>query len=191
MQTRWNFNIRTVNTVYEHRDNLITCIEKIADTPYQTTIINHATGIKRLLSDENFIFWVTIFHNIMPHIDCLYNSVQSKNTEPVQINNSVNIFIKEIKKIRNNMSMICLNVSKDSDMIYSMKRKTTEDTKTTKKHNAIEVCDILITQTIDRLSFSKHLTGALLLKNEKYKIFNVKFSIDYLQTTIDCYPFFF
>lgn len=43
----------------------------------------------------------------MPHTDCLYNSVQSRNTDPVQVNNSVNIFMNEIKKIYNKISIIC------------------------------------------------------------------------------------
>jgi len=29
VQTRWNFNIRMVNTLYEHRESLIECMENI------------------------------------------------------------------------------------------------------------------------------------------------------------------
>ncbi|XP_025420998.1 uncharacterized protein LOC112691074 [Sipha flava] len=40
VQTRWNFNIRTVNMVYEHRDTLIECMEKIIDASSQSSSIN-------------------------------------------------------------------------------------------------------------------------------------------------------
>jgi len=40
----------------------------------------------------------------MPHVDCLYSSVQARKTDPAQVNNSVKLCINEIKKIRNNMS---------------------------------------------------------------------------------------
>jgi len=49
----------------------------------QNSTINQATGLKRLLTDATFIFWLTIFHKIMPHVDCLYNVVQAKNTDVV------------------------------------------------------------------------------------------------------------
>lgn len=190
VQTRCYFNIRTVNTVFEHIEDLKICMDKIIETSLQTKTINQATGIKRLLQDSDFIFWLNIFHNIMPHVDCLYNSVQARNTDPVQINHSVKSFINEIDKIRDNMSSICLTTSNQSDIIHSNKRKTTEDTSMTKKMNALEVCDVLKTQAENHFSFSKHLTAALLFQNDHYIKFNNKFPIDYLQTTINCYPLF-
>jgi hypothetical protein len=32
VQTRWNFNIRTVNIVYEYRDEIMECIDKIIES---------------------------------------------------------------------------------------------------------------------------------------------------------------
>ncbi|KAE9522185.1 hypothetical protein AGLY_017445 [Aphis glycines] len=193
VQTRWNFNIRTVNTVFEHREDLIICMDKIIETSLQAKTINQATGIKRLLEDSDFIFWLTIFHKIMPHVDCLYSSVQARKTDPVQVNNAVKSFINEIIKIRDNMSSICSTVFNQSDInyiIHSNKRKTNEDPNTTKRIIALEVCDVLITQAKDRFSFNEHLTTALLFQNEYYPKFNDKFPIDYFQKTINCYPFF-
>jgi hypothetical protein len=66
VQTRWNFNIGTVNMVYEHRDTLIECTEKNIDASSQSSFINQATGLKQLIKDSNFIFWLNCFHKIMP-----------------------------------------------------------------------------------------------------------------------------
>lgn len=79
----------------------------------------------------------------MPHFDCLYSSVQATKTYPVQVHNSVKLFINEISKIRDNMSSICLTVQ--SDIIHSNKRKTREDPSVTKIIILLEVYDILIT----------------------------------------------
>jgi hypothetical protein len=87
------------------------CIDKIIESSQQTLTINQARSIKRLLSNSIFIFWLSIFHKIMPHVDCLYNNVQTVNTDPVQINSSVEKFKNEISKIRNNVTDIIESVS--------------------------------------------------------------------------------
>lgn len=38
------FNIRTVNTVFEHREDLTICMDKIIEKSLHTKIINQATG---------------------------------------------------------------------------------------------------------------------------------------------------
>ena len=68
-------------------------MDKIIEKSLQAKTINQATGIKMLLEDTDFIFWLNIFHKIMPHVDCLYSSVQARKTDPVQVNNSVTLFI--------------------------------------------------------------------------------------------------
>lgn len=79
-------------------------MDKIIETFLQAETINQTYAIKKLLVDTNFIFWLTIFHKMMPYVDCLYSSIQVRKTEPVPVNNSVKLFINEIIKIRNNIS---------------------------------------------------------------------------------------
>ena len=103
----------------------------------------------------------------MPHVDCLYSSVQARKSDTVQVNNSVTLFINEINKIRDNMSSICSTVLNQSEIIHSNKTKTSEDPNITKRTIALEVkCDVLITQAKGRFSFNEHLTTALLFQNE-------------------------
>jgi hypothetical protein len=58
-------------------------MDKIIKSSKQTLNINQAGSIKLLLGDSIFVFWLSIFHRIMPHVDCLYNNVQAVNTDPV------------------------------------------------------------------------------------------------------------
>jgi len=78
--------------------------------------------LQRLLTDATFIFLLIIFHKIMPHIDLLYNVVQGKITDAVQIQKSINFFSKEISKIRDDTTNICEHISKHPD-IESISKK--------------------------------------------------------------------
>jgi hypothetical protein len=54
VQNRWNYNVRTINTVFEHRKDLIICVEKIIETFLQAKIINQANGLKKFLEDTTY-----------------------------------------------------------------------------------------------------------------------------------------
>ncbi|VVC30074.1 Ribonuclease H-like domain,HAT, C-terminal dimerisation domain,Domain of unknown function DUF4371 [Cinara cedri] len=190
VQTCWNFHIKTINTVYEYRESLIECMDKIVSISLQSCTINKATGLKRLLTDETFIFWLTIFHKIMPHVDCLHKVVQAKNTDPVQIQKSIDCFTKEISKIRDDMTNICQYISKYSDIENTFKRRKIEDNINSRKLAALEVCDVLSIQAQSRFDFTKHLTIAKLFQNDKYEEYKYTFPLTTLNIFVECYPFF-
>lgn len=127
----------------------------------------------------------------MPHVDCLYNNVQAVNTNSVQINSSVEKCIKEITKIRNNVTDI---IDSDSNMfnLNTKKRRleSDENIHISRKSSVLEVCDIIIVKSKERLDFTKHLTAANLFKAEKYLEYSKTFPFQYFQCTIECYPFF-
>ncbi|KAJ8883982.1 hypothetical protein PR048_015838, partial [Dryococelus australis] len=54
-------------------------MNKIESSCKQSTRINQAGAIRRMLDDRVFVFWLTVFHNIMPHVDVLYNQLQKRN----------------------------------------------------------------------------------------------------------------
>ncbi|GBL86442.1 hypothetical protein AVEN_164599-1 [Araneus ventricosus] len=83
--TRWNFKSRTINTVYEYREQLIECMGKMESTSKQAVAINQAGAIRRILEDSKFVFWLTVFHNIMPHVDVLHNQLQKTRIDAALI----------------------------------------------------------------------------------------------------------
>lgn len=87
--TRWNFNIRTVNVVFEHRESMLECMEEIENLFSNQTVCSAASSIRRMLQDPKFIFWLTFFHRIMPHTDILYNELQKRKIDPVEINQKI------------------------------------------------------------------------------------------------------
>jgi hypothetical protein len=145
-------------------------MEKIIDASSQSSSINQATGLKLLLKDSNLIFWINCFHKIMPQVDCLYNAVQARNTDPVQVQDSVRKFNIEIQKNCDNLTTL----TEIPNIESSSKRKQIEYSMNNKKLAALEVCDIISIQAQRCFDFTKHLTAAQLFQNKKYVIYRVR-----------------
>ncbi|GBL81771.1 hypothetical protein AVEN_93532-1 [Araneus ventricosus] len=109
--TRWNFNSRTINKVYEYRVQLIECMGKIESTSKQAVAINQAGAIRRKLEDSKFVFWLTAFHNIMQHVDVLYNQLRKTRTDTALIRNQVNVFQQSLEKERKGMDSVTKEMS--------------------------------------------------------------------------------
>jgi len=76
----------------------------------------------------------------MPKIDCLYNYVQAVNTDQVCTNNSVEQCIKQIIKIRNNVTDIIIHASNISNINNNkLCFQTDRSINTFQKSSALEV----------------------------------------------------
>ena len=101
--TRWNFNSRVVNTVYENRDDLIECFEAIRTGSlgsFDQPTVREASGYVRMLHDEDFIFFLGLFHEIMLHVDILYQKLQKKDIDAVFIKRALDSFTSSVQAIR-------------------------------------------------------------------------------------------
>lgn len=100
---RWNFHSRVINTVFEHREALILCFERIRDCGnFDPNTMREAGALAMLLEDADFKFFLELFHLIMPHVDILYAKLQKKNVDSVHIKRSIEHFQSEIQRIRYN-----------------------------------------------------------------------------------------
>lgn len=99
--TRWNFHSRAVNTVYEHKDDLLLCFQTIRDSgDFDPPTVREAGGFVRMLEDEAFCFFLALFHKIMPNVDMLFNQLQKRNIDPVFIKALVQSFTDSMLTIR-------------------------------------------------------------------------------------------
>lgn len=101
--TRWNFNSRIVSTVYENINELKNCFEELQKSK-NTPTVQVASGLLRMLNDENFLYWLSFFHRIMPHVDLLYDCFQSRNTNSTSLYLALENFYCAISAIRNEIS---------------------------------------------------------------------------------------
>ncbi|KAK4882666.1 hypothetical protein RN001_005985 [Aquatica leii] len=104
--TRWNFHSRSVNTVFEYREQLIECMQAILDRNEiaNSNTLAQASGQLEILKKNTFIFWLTFFHKIMPHVDMLFNQLQKREIDSVTAKGNIEAFEREVSRIRNSMT---------------------------------------------------------------------------------------
>lgn len=97
--TRWNFKSRTVNVVFENKESLKKCLLQLEKTSNDKTS-QGAVGLRRYLENEEFVYWLTFFSKIMPHVDILYNQLQARSTDAIKAKNAVSNFVGVVRQIR-------------------------------------------------------------------------------------------
>jgi hypothetical protein len=58
-----------------------------------------------MLNDEKFIFWLNVFHCLMPHVDILYSQLQKRKIDSIEVKNAISRFEEKFKK-RDKISII-------------------------------------------------------------------------------------
>ena len=104
-QTRWNFKSRTVHTVFENKDTLKRCFEKIQNDPsWDSVSIQQAHGLSAMLEDADFLFFLSFFHSALYHVDILYNKLQKRTTDPIATKTSVDNFSRSITGLKDTLA---------------------------------------------------------------------------------------
>lgn len=89
-------------------------MRKIESTANQIFTIDQAGALRRKLQELIFIYWLNVFNDIMPHVVILYNQLQKINTDPIEINKAINNFQISIRKERDNLNYISVDVDRTS-----------------------------------------------------------------------------
>ncbi|XP_076046726.1 zinc finger MYM-type protein 1-like [Oratosquilla oratoria] len=166
--TSWNLNIWTVNRIHENLQLLKSCFTEIQSTSNVDQTIAEATGILRCLNDDNFLFWLELFHQIMLHVEVIYNQMQSQEISVFKVSEYIKKFKTAILEIKN--SKYCENPSK------------------TLMEEAKEVCDCMCFDITDRYSFTKHLVAAKLFNKKSFPSFKKELPTKEIILTTEAYP---
>ena len=144
--TRWNFHGRTVNSVYEMKEDLIACFSAIMNgSGWDTSSISEASGLKRWLEDSTFLFFLDLFHQIFPHIEFLFSVFQSRRTSISLVADAVRACIEAIQTLRDDIDEISEQYQSDARS-FSIERN---------RAAAKEACDVISVQLAR--SFLKYL----------------------------------
>lgn len=187
VQTRWNFQSRSVNTVFEYREELIECMKTLleSDEVSSNSTIQQAFGYVEMLSNQNFVFWLTFFHKIMPFVDILYNQLQKREIDPAWVKVQIECFESEIVKIRESVDELFQTLS-----AHENKRMRHEESeKSVRQREAKEVCDIIICEVKERFKFTGHLTATSLFLPERFSDYYLNFPEKLFQFSSECYTF--
>lgn len=182
--TRWNFKSRTVNAVYEMKDLIIECCSKLESSNSKVTGLA-AAGLKRILKDPEFNFWLVFFSKVMPHVDILYSQLQSRNIDAVKANNALNAFSSAVQSIRVACDE-CDNT--DRQELSEPKRRKTELPETGRTTAAKEVCDVIAMQCRERFRFTNHLEASKLLLVNNFPAYSINFPNNELAKAVEAYP---
>ena len=164
--TRWNFKSRTVNVIFENKESLKECLLELKQLPGNRTC-HGAVGLRRYLEDAEFLYWLTFFSKLMPHVDILYNQLQSRFIDPVKARNAVSHFIDAVKKIRESTDQD----HNETETLSKNKRRKLEG-----RHiDAKEVCDRITQEAHDRFKSLSHLDVANLLNSVNFRDFSENF----------------
>lgn len=147
-----NFNLETIYTVVEYKNQLIKCFETFLSLRTTDKTIQASVGFLTLFKNETFIFWLELFNKIMHHVDILYCKIQSRNINVNKIEESLNEFYTTISNIRN---------LENSELASGA---TIRESK--------EVCDKICAEVKERFVFTDHLIAAKLFHKENFKSFH-------------------
>lgn len=142
--TRWNFQSRTVNTVFEHREVLIECMEETPLTSKQPANTIKAGALAWLLHGTKFAFWLSVFHKLIPHVNVLYNQLQLTYADASRIKSKVANFITEIDK--ENMNVLTKQVTELHNKGSCKRSRLNEDFHVRRKTAAKDTCDMIKSQ---------------------------------------------
>lgn len=162
---RWNFKARCVTTIFVHKDDIAACLERIIDDDSSDeSTLRKALGLKNILRDNDFNFWLYLFHKIMPNCDILFNQLQQREIDCVKAELYVSLFKMSIQNIRNTI---------DEDNYMSNENYYNSQTKRgrfcdSKSSAAKEVCDVILSNIDDRFAFTDQLSIALLFQTNLF-----------------------
>ena len=178
--TRWNFKSRTVNKVFESRDKLIQCCDVLEKSQSKETGLA-AAGIKRMLCDQEFIFWLEFYSKIMPQVEILFAQFQSRSIEPTTARNFVTNFTSAIKKVK-------LEYGKRSEQNLSGGSKKRRSSTNEMSIAATHMCDIIVEECTNRFRFTGHLESSKLLLEDHYERYLQEFPSFELSKAVEAYP---
>ncbi|XP_076048822.1 uncharacterized protein LOC143029777 isoform X2 [Oratosquilla oratoria] len=165
---------RTVSAIYEMKEVLIECCTALESSNSRSTGFM-AAGIKRILSDPEFEFWLEFFSKVMPHVDKLCTQLQFGNINAAEISDSLIVFTFAVKRLRD-----------ECDTVMSaeqMRRNYMHDIAAAK-----EVCDVILLQCRERLSFNYHLEADKLFSVSNFSQYAKEFPCNELAQAVAAYP---
>jgi hypothetical protein len=109
--------------VYENINELKECFKELQNSKNIPTV-QAASGLLRMLNDKHFLFRLSLFHRIMPHVDLLYDQLQSRNANASTDHSALGDFYNAVSIIRNEISLTSETSGEPPEFT---KRKRNED----------------------------------------------------------------
>ncbi|XP_045595761.2 zinc finger MYM-type protein 1-like [Procambarus clarkii] len=136
-----------------------------------------AAGVKRVVNDPEFEFWLEFFSKVMPHVDILFSQFQSRNIDAAKANASLKAFTSAVHKLRD-----------ECDAFVPPPEPKRRKFNTDRLVAAKEVCDVILLQCRARFSFTNHLEASKLLLVNQFPVYTKDFPSTALVQAVAAYP---
>ena len=200
--TRWNYNSRLLETVYEYRkeiNNVLKSMSENADKWDTETVIT-AAGLISKLQDFNFNFLLVIFSLIFPHSDTLFQVLQKKAFDINFCVSKIENFTAHLTRLREDFDSIWdkteMAISHiDNDLLPSKRRKletiSGQDNKMSYRRLFFEIIDVIKSNVSHRFSDACKLKFLRLLDVKNFQNFQKHFPEEELSNLKESYGNFF
>ena len=78
---------------------MIACCNKLEASNSKETG-SAAAGIKRMLTDSDFNFWLTFFSKVMPLVEIMFSQLQSRSVDACKVKSALKSFTSSIQELR-------------------------------------------------------------------------------------------
>lgn len=176
----------SVNAVYENKDSLLECFQMLRDSPDSDMVtITEASGFIRLLSDNQFLFWLEFYHLIMTHVTNFFDTMEQSAMDATKSRNTVQDFLEAVSKVQRGYEDDAL----DDGEVHSAKRACTHlGSSRNNRIAALQICDTLRTTIYERFNFDGHISAAQLFNCKSFSSYNDSFPEDVYSETLQSYP---
>nr|CAI5828860.1 unnamed protein product [Callosobruchus analis] len=200
--TRWNFSSRAVVTVESQRRKLIEVFEFIFN---DNQILREAYGLRQLLLESNFIFFLKVFKKIFEHTDVVFQILQNKSTDITYSKTRINSLInQEYRSNEIHFNSLYSSFIDDTDAVSSTeeeaadnpqrkKRKTYFNFESKRLHYKqifAQIFDTIIEQLETRFADLTVLQFFDLVNCDSFSTFSKEFPNSLVDILIEQYPIF-
>nr|CAI5852598.1 unnamed protein product [Callosobruchus analis] len=200
--TRWNFSSRAVVIVVSQRRKLIEVFEFISESEdffNDNQTLREAYGLRQLLLDSNFIFFLKVFKKIFEHTDVVFQILQNKSTDITYSKTRINSLINQLKEYRSNeihFNSLYSSFIDDTDAVSSTEEEAADNPQRKKRKFILilkifaQIFDTIIVQLETRFADLSVLQFFDLVNCDNFGTFPKEFPNSLLDILIEQYPIF-
>jgi hypothetical protein len=186
--TRWDFKTKTINTLYENKEFIGECLEKILDTESNFETIGEVNGLLTILRSADFNYFLEVLNHVIPHVEVLFRQVESREANSSYIQTCLEEFEAQIIEVMDRkIDLLGEEASGDLEVSAS-KRPRVDYASDTNRAVLEEYFDVLLNQIKDRYDFTGHLSAAALFSPDLIYTYKQRFPEDSFRSTVTTYP---
>lgn len=166
--------------IYENKRELLNFMILLhTDLDSSPRFIREAQVCEKLLTNDEFMYFLSFFYYLMADVNVFYESLQNSFVDSLKISQGINEFLDEISKTKD---AIAVENSDNDD-------KTSEAFM--RAFAKIEVCNVILKEIQERFRFTNHWEAHILFKSEQYYKFHGNFPENILHNAIEYFKFQF